>query len=427
LDRKLCTLLLGLLMFLQTLSPVVHCQEAEKVNSLSFSVYLDGYVFIEYSVAVDPKSPTVNVTILGQTMSDVLVVDGANLPLEYSRFDGGLSVSSLGVDEVKVSYFTQDLTQKDGRFWMLNVTSPANATIILPSEATIVGFNQVPNLIDSSNDKILLLMPAGEIGLTYVTGLVGTRDYAQVVLNEAEQVLSEVRNFGLNVSSAEATLQSAWNHFDNGSFAEAETLGNQAKNSALQINQTAADALVAQASALSEINRAESESRSSVLDEARSILEASRAAFAGGDYSLALSLALDSVSKAHGSRSLSEPVKADQFPVLEVSGIALVIVSALSSSFFVLRFRRKKSAIENAKKKKTVDTEKIFKRNNLRADEQEAVRILVENSGKVLEAELYSRLNLPRTTTWRLVRRLERMGVVEVDKNRRDNVVRLKK
>jgi uncharacterized membrane protein len=290
-----------------------------------------------------------------------------------------------------------------------------------------VGFNQVPNLIDSSNDKILLLMSAGEIGLTYVTGLVGTRDYAQVVLNEAEQVLSELRNFGLNISSAEATLQAAWSQFNNGSFGEAETLGNQAKNNALQINQTAADALIAQASALSEINRAESEGRSSVLDEAMNILEASRGAFAHGDYSLALSLALESTSKAHGSTSLSVDVKSSQFPVLEVSGIALVIVSAVSSSFLVLRFRRKKTAIENAKKKKTVDTEKIFRRNNLRADEQEAVRILVENSGKVLEAELYNRLNLPRTTTWRLVRRLERMGVVEVDKNRRDNVVRLKK
>ena len=71
--------------------------------------------------------------------------------------------------------------------------------------------------------------------------------------------------------------------------------------------------------------------------------------------------------------------------------------------------------------------EKIFKRNGLRNEEKEAVKILVENNGEVMEAELYAKLNLPRTTTWRLVRRLEGMGVVEVEKKRRDNLIRLRK
>lgn len=399
-------------------------------ESLSLTVYIDGYVFVNYVVRADSRNPSANVSVFGQVILDTLVVDEENLPLDYSLVGSQLSVYTLGVDKVKVSYFTQDLTEKDGRFWTLNLTAPTNSSILLPAEATVVDFNEVPDLIDSSGDQILIQMPAGQVELTYVIGVVGTMEYAQIVLTTAEQTINDVKALNITVASAENMLQQAWNNFNLGSYTEAETLANQAKDAAIQTNQTAAQALAARNAAETEIERAEGEGRTLGLDEAESLLAQSENAYAEGNYSQALTLALESQSKAQQSAYPSASpasVSSSQLGVWEIAGIAVLVAAATLAGFIVFKLRQKSMVLRQAKKKKTLDVERILRRNDLRREEKEAVRIMVENNGEVLEAELYAKLNLPRTTTWRLVRRLEKMGVVEVTKNRRDNVVRLKK
>ncbi|MEE8322628.1 MAG: helix-turn-helix domain-containing protein, partial [Candidatus Bathyarchaeia archaeon] len=71
--------------------------------------------------------------------------------------------------------------------------------------------------------------------------------------------------------------------------------------------------------------------------------------------------------------------------------------------------------------------EKIFKRYDLRAEEKQAIELLAERGGKVFEAEIFEELGLPRTSTWRMVRRLAGMGIVEVRKYREQNLVCVRK
>jgi uncharacterized membrane protein len=59
-------------------------------------------------------------------------------------------------------------------------------------------------------------------------------------------------------------------------------------------------------------------------------------------------------------------------------------------------------------------------------EEKQAIQFLVDNNGEAFEAELYDFVKLPRTTTWRLVKRLKRMEIITVTKFRRQNLVRLK-
>jgi uncharacterized membrane protein len=399
-------------------------------NSLSFTVYADGYVFAEYTVIVDPENPMANITVFGQAISETVVVDEENLPLEYLHLGGHLSVYTLGAGKVKVSYFTQDLTAKDGRFWTINVTTPINSSVLLPAYATVMSFNQVPNLMDSVGDQILLLMPAGQVEITYVTGVVGTREYTQVILNEAEQAINSVKAQNVTVAAAEATLQQALNYFNSERYLEAEDLGNQAKSQALQTNQTAAQAIATKAAAESEIEKAEQEGRTVGLDEARDLFAQSENAYREGNYSQALTLATESKNKAEMASQPSASPSASsgtQFPMFEVAVIALISGSAGVVIFLIFRSLRKNGLFRHSKSKKPVDVERIFRRNDLRQEEKDAVQLMVEGGGEVLEAELYSKLNLPRTTTWRLVKRLEKMGIVEISKRRRENVVRLKK
>ena len=76
----------------------------------------------------------------------------------------------------------------------------------------------------------------------------------------------------------------------------------------------------------------------------------------------------------------------------------------------------------------TTDTETIFKlKPDLREDDKEIVRFISNNGGQVLESELRKKFLQPRTTMWRAVKRLERNGVVEIEKKDLQNLVKLRK
>ena len=82
---------------------------------------------------------------------------------------------------------------------------------------------------------------------------------------------------------------------------------------------------------------------------------------------------------------------------------------------------------ERKKKKRLIDSERIFREHkNLIPEEKQAIQFLVDNNGEAFEAELYDYVKLPRTTTWRMVKRLKGMNIISVTKFRRQNLVRLK-
>jgi uncharacterized membrane protein len=50
----------------------------------------------------------------------------------------------------------------------------------------------------------------------------------------------------------------------------------------------------------------------------------------------------------------------------------------------------------------------------LRIDDKEVLRFIAESGGEIFAAELRERFKVPRTSLWRMIRRLEREEVVEV-------------
>jgi len=75
-----------------------------------------------------------------------------------------------------------------------------------------------------------------------------------------------------------------------------------------------------------------------------------------------------------------------------------------------------------------LDAETIFKlRPELREDDKEIVRFLFENGGEAKESELRKKFLQPRTTMWRAVKRLERQGIIEIEKKELQNLVKLTK
>jgi uncharacterized membrane protein len=59
-------------------------------------------------------------------------------------------------------------------------------------------------------------------------------------------------------------------------------------------------------------------------------------------------------------------------------------------------------------------------------DDREAVRFIASSGEGVFISELRERFDLPRSSAWRMVRRLEDMGVIGTEKVGRETFLKLK-
>ncbi len=83
---------------------------------------------------------------------------------------------------------------------------------------------------------------------------------------------------------------------------------------------------------------------------------------------------------------------------------------------------------EKAPEEKFVDPKEIFDYvPDMREDDKKIVQFISEMGGQVFESELRKKFLQPRTTMWRAVKRLERLGVIEISKKDLQNLVTLKK
>jgi uncharacterized membrane protein len=262
-------------------------------ESLALTVYLDGFVLVNHELELNQTYPSVNVSLLGEAYEELLVVDEKSLPLDYSVATGKAIIYSLNATRIKISYFTPDLTSKTGKYWTLSTKVSTSTRVILPEDASIISLNNVPELIESSNDQVSLVMLSGTIEITYI----------------------------------------------------------------------------------------------------------------------------------------SEHSLYQQTPSYETwQLIAIVSFPVIASIAFALWFLRRKKPPRPKELMDEVDIDKLLEREKyLRPEEVQVIHFLAEKYGTAFEAELYEKLTLPRTTTWRLLKRLEKMEIVDIRKSRRQNIVSIRK
>src|SRR3712207_9364968 len=62
---------------------------------------------------------------------------------------------------------------------------------------------------------------------------------------------------------------------------------------------------------------------------------------------------------------------------------------------------------------------------HLRPEDQQVLKFLAEKEGAVFESEIRSKFQIPKTTIWRLVKRLEREELVEIRKAGGQNIIKI--
>ncbi len=125
------------------------------------------------------------------------------------------------------------------------------------------------------------------------------------------------------------------------------------------------------------------------------------------------------------------PQTVDYSIPIVVGGIA---AAGLAGASIFIKNRKSKSSStqtqitsEKEEEKKSIDPQTIFEfRPDMREDDKKIIQFISESGGQVFESELRKKFIQPRTTMWRAVKRLERMGVIEITKKDMQNLVTLK-
>ena len=133
---------------------------------------------------------------------------------------------------------------------------------------------------------------------------------------------------------------------------------------------------------------------------------------------------------------ISDPIVSDtltpQTDYLTYALVGGVVAASIAGIAIVIRSKQKtakpEQVQESIQKIETVTAETIFKlKPDLREDDKEIVKFIANNGGQALESELRKKFLQPRTTMWRAVKRLEREGVIVIEKKDLQNLVKLRK
>ena len=143
-----------------------------------------------------------------------------------------------------------------------------------------------------------------------------------------------------------------------------------------------------------------------------------------------ISYYISTLASAQSVQPIQEDSTTGNSLILYIGGIAAVAIAVA-----IVIIKRKSSRIEPSvtiqkdeqPKPQSLDPEAIFKvKQDLREDDKEIINFISANGGQAYESELRKKFLQPRTTMWRAVKRLERQGIIEIEKKDLQNIVKLK-
>ncbi len=371
LSHSLATIALAALLLISLSTSPTYELETQ-VDSVDLIVYRDGLVHVTQALTVNETFPSVSFPLLAPSVDNVLVLDETQTLLDYEMDEPQITVFTLGATRVFLEYDTVSMTEKEAEVWTLILDNPYNLTVHIPEESTIVYLNELPTSIDTEDGKITLSLFPGDWEISYVLPITIP---ASFTISNLAVAPSEVEA-GDEVTIS-ATVTNVGGTEGSYSFA-------------LEINGVAEETktvmLAAGASATVEFRVTKEDA---------------------GTYSV-------EVGELQSEFTVKEPPA--PFPIEYLAAIAVIAVVGGAGGFIFL-------------KRRPVRAERIVKeRPELRQEDRDVIEFIAERGGKVLEAEIREAFpDLPRTTLWRLVRRLEKMDIVSVEKIGLQNQIELKK
>ncbi|HIE18809.1 TPA: hypothetical protein EYP75_03695 [Candidatus Bathyarchaeota archaeon] len=342
------------------------------MESVILTLYQDGLVHVTQVVRVNETIPEINLPLLSVSVSNVLIIDENKSVLDYEIDGSNITIFTLGATKATLEYDTASLTSMQAGVWTLSFESLYNMTVRLPEDAEVIFLNEVPLSINTEDDRITLYLFPSIWEISYVLPIAPLVDFKvtnlQVAPDEAElgeevTVSVLVTNAGREAGSYDVVLKI------NGSIKDTKTVmlsGGESIEVKFKISSEKA-----------------------------------------GTYTV-------EVADLKGEFKVKE-ASSTMSPAVEYM-VFILIVSAVVVILFTRRKRKP-------------NIEKIIKNHPyLRQEERDVLIFLAENNGKAFESEIRNRFpEIPRTSLWRLIRRLEKAEIVKIRKVGPGNMVELNK
>lgn len=358
---------------------VTVAQETDyQVESIDLQIYRDGLARVTQIISVNETITTVTLQLLGSSADNFIVLDENQTVLDYEDPEGNnLSILTLGATTVTLQYDTHSLTSKAGEVWTINVDTPYNLTVQLPDESKVIYLSEIPTVIDME-DHILTLFPS-QWEISYVVPITppASFQFSDLFITPLEPKNGEEVTVSIKVVN----------------------VGEQAGSIIIPLL----------------INQITEETKTVTLNAgASTTTEFKFIKQTPGTYVIEIEGLTNELTVSE--ESSNGGADSDNFPIEMVAAAIVAMVAVVVVVLFLL-------------KKQKPNVEKIVKMHpQLNNEEKDVIQFLAENEGKVFETQIRERFpDIPRTSLWRLVRRLEKLGIVEVKKIGLENQVLLKK
>jgi hypothetical protein len=437
----------------------VYSQIQYQVNSVFIGILSNGDSTVQYDLRLKTNTSQITVPLIGGNINDILVRNylSTYLPYTFNSVTNEIKINSENESQIRITYQTPDLVNKQEREWSFIIDSAFPFTVKLPNEAVVTNLGeQSPSLIRKLGGQNLLSFDKGRISIDYVIGYAGTREQATISINSAELDLSKTENEhpGINLASVKNMLLNAKTALNQSSFIDAERLATNASD----LSSTISESFEVSKSLISNATGKIEEFQVMSLDtsQASEFVSKSNIEFSQGNYPKAIeyaTLALNSLE-----------VKQEQ-SLLNPSNVYLLLIPlAVSIGFFMLRkYKRKLNSQmqttvsknsnnqnisyeeKNLHDKQSISEEQtnnnasigkselqnfisdiIKQKVNLKPEEKEILLYISEKEGAAFEGEIRNKFILPKTSLWRLIKRLERESLIEVTKIGGQNLIKLK-
>lgn len=441
------------------------------------ALFANGDALVEYDISIeDPLDEEIRIKLFGGAhINDLIVVDDEDEPVEYDIGDSQneIVLNTPGVSNVRISYTTPDLADRIQGIWTFSVNATTGFIVRLPLDSVLVDYEPVPAIRFANEHLLLTFGGPGSVKVSYAIGVLGTEDQANIAIRVADVAIREThdKHPGIILTAAEDLLRKAIEARDDGRFADAEELAGEANEAAIAADRNYAAAQSEIAAANSQVDQAANEGRD--VEDAQQLLNKAETEFAGGDYAAARESVRDAIG-AIGDRP--EP----QMPLAAIIAGAAAAAGGVGALVF-LKMRKPAAQVQRREPPKasnssrtttvvrppaqekeeemeeepagdelledssvpaepgTIPESQIDKsilskivgrileeRPHLRPEDQDVLKFLAEKEGAAFESEIRTKFQLPKTTIWRLVKRLEREELVEIRKAGGQNLIKLK-
>jgi uncharacterized membrane protein len=328
----------------------------------------------------------------------------------------------LGAEKVTFTYLTNDLTDKDGPLWSLNITAPIDIGISIPLEATIIDLSDIPLDIGIKEDLQFLVLPLGDAYLYYIIGLPNLETEASESIAKAIEYVSENKSEGYILTKAEDEITKAQNLFYEEKYAEAINTAEQVIEIIDSITSSAVSASSQIDLAQAAITQAKEEGRINNLEEQENKLSVAKSLYAEGEYLEAEALAAQVYQQALNLKKPSSNL-------LFFASILILIVF-VGAYLYLTKYRKivvkGSRTVQSEDIEVKIDLDTLFwKHDNLRLEDKEVIKFLASRGGEAYAQDIRERFDLPRSTAWRLIRRLVGEGIVEETKVGNQSLVRI--